>query len=116
MSNSIRLKLPFILESQAQKEVTHNEALEIIDVLLHPYAISIGESEPPKDLRPGDCYIVGDAPLNSWERHANKFAYYTNGWNFIEPFEGFTVWVKDKLQHYTYSEGKWITSKPTTTK
>ena len=104
MSNTSRLKLPYILESQAQKEITHNEALEIIDVLLHAAAISIGNT-PPESAKPGDCYII----------HDNKFAYYTNGWNFIEPFEGLTVWVKDERQHYTYCDNKWVASTRTST-
>ena len=31
---SSNLKLPFILPSQAQKHVTHNEALQILDALV----------------------------------------------------------------------------------
>ena len=107
MSNSIRLKLPFIIESQAQKEVTHNEALEIVDVLLHASAVGI-ENLPPEEPKAGECYIVGESPVEAWQKHAHKFAYYTHGWNFIEPFEGFTVWVKSKRQHYIYSSGNWI--------
>jgi len=108
MSNSIRLRLPFIVESQAQKEVTHNEALEVIDVLLHASALSMDENVSPKAPKPGDCYIVGDSPVDSWKKHAHKLAYYTHGWSFIEPFEGLTVWVKDKCTHYVYSDGEWI--------
>ena len=107
MSNSIRLKLPYIIESQAQKEVTHNEALELMDVLLHASAISI-ENTPQEKPKPGDCYIVGDEPVETWQKHAHKFAYYTHGWNFIEPFEGLTVWVKSKRKHYVYSNSEWI--------
>ena len=35
---SPRFDLPLLAVSQAQKEITHNEALILIDALLHPVA------------------------------------------------------------------------------
>ncbi|MEN9709235.1 MAG: hypothetical protein RIQ68_1643, partial [Pseudomonadota bacterium] len=35
MSDTTRLKLPRIDAAQSQKHVTHNEALEVLDALLH---------------------------------------------------------------------------------
>lgn len=35
MSNTPNLGLPYILPSQAQKHVTHNEAIKALDALIH---------------------------------------------------------------------------------
>jgi hypothetical protein len=114
MSNCTnRIKLPYIVQSQAQKEVTHNASLELIDMLLHPTAINIG-NVPPESLKGGDTqvgnsYIVGSAPQAAWEKHPNALTYFENdSWKFIEAFEGLTVWVRDKKQHYAYDGTKWL--------
>jgi hypothetical protein len=35
MDQTPNLKLPYILPSQAQKHVTHNEALRLLDAVVH---------------------------------------------------------------------------------
>jgi hypothetical protein len=101
-----RMKLPYLVASQAQKEVTHNEALEIIDVLLHAFALAI-ENTPPDVPEKNDCYIIGTEPQGEWENYSNALAYYTTGWNFIEATEGMTVWVRSTRCHYTYDGTSW---------
>lgn len=110
MDTTKRIKLPYIVASQAQKEVTHNEALELLDILLHPVAITIDNS-PKEPVEAGDCYIVGERPQDKWKGKPNHLAYYTQGWNFIEPFEGLTVWVRDEEKRYTYNGTKWLASR-----
>ena len=51
---SSNLKLPFILPSQAQKHVTHNEALQILDALVQLTAISSSRSVPPASAQEAD--------------------------------------------------------------
>lgn len=41
-----RLKLPFLVPGQAQKELFHNEALQIIDMLVQPVVASVGLRQP----------------------------------------------------------------------
>ena len=59
---SARLGLPFLAAGQAQKEVTHNEALALIDAGLSPAAETIGVTAPPSAPALGQCWIVGGAP------------------------------------------------------
>ena len=107
-----RLKLPYLVESQARKEITHNEALNMIDVLLQAVAISMDKNVPPSFPSKNDCYILGALPQNAWEKHPNALAYYAGGsWNFIEPFEGLTVWVKEAKAHYAYDGNQWVSIK-----
>lgn len=103
-----RVKLPYILQSQSQKEVTHNTALDLIDALLQAAAVSVGVDTPPVSPAAGDSYIVGTSPTGAWAGHAKELAYYTTGWSFISPWEGLTVWASDVNLLYTFDGADWI--------
>ena len=47
------LSLPYILPSQAQKHVTHNEALDLLDVVVQAAVVSRGLTSPPSTLTVG---------------------------------------------------------------
>ena len=42
-----RVKLPYVLQSQSQKEVTLNSALDLVDALLQAAMVSIAVNTPP---------------------------------------------------------------------
>lgn len=57
-----RHHLPMLAVSQAQKEITHNEALVLVDALLHPIIedrLSIPPVATVADI--GKCWLVGTA-------------------------------------------------------
>lgn len=105
-----RIDLPYILQSQSQKEVTHNESLDIIDALLQAAVVSVGTNTPPGSPAAGDCYVIGSSPTGAWTGQAKAFVFYTAGWNFITPWEGLTVWANDTNQLYTYDGANWVSS------
>src|ERR1700712_3471771 len=51
------LSLPFILPSQAQKHVTHNAALQMLDAIVQ-LAIVTNAATPPDNSAEGACYLV----------------------------------------------------------
>lgn len=53
------LSLPYILPSQAQKHVTHNEALQRLDVLVQPAVLDRDRSAPPVAPAAGARHLVG---------------------------------------------------------
>jgi len=53
--NSARLSLPFLMPSQAQKHVTHNAALERLDVLVQPQVLDLAATTPDE----GASYVIG---------------------------------------------------------
>lgn len=103
-----RVKLPYILQSQSQKEVTHNSGLDLIDALLQAAMVSVGVNTPPASPVAGDSYILGSTPTGAWAGQAKALAFYTTGWNFITPWEGLTVWANDVNTLYTYDGTNWI--------
>lgn len=87
-----RFALPLLAVAQAQKEVTHNEALTLLDALVHA-AVEAGPlAAAPSDSAPGQCWIVGTAPTGAWAGHGNAIAIQTSGgWRFAVPREGTQV-------------------------
>ena len=53
------LLLPYILAAQAQKHVTHNEALRLLDGLVQLSVLDRDLTAPPGSPTDGDRYIVG---------------------------------------------------------
>ncbi|WP_339822969.1 DUF2793 domain-containing protein [uncultured Parasphingorhabdus sp.] len=81
-----RLKLPLLATGQAHKELFHNEALALIDHLIHPAAQAI-ETDPTA-LIPvsGQSWIIGSGATDEWLGHDDEIAGWTgNGWLFVTP-------------------------------
>lgn len=91
---SDRHGFPFLAAAQAQKEVTHNEALALIDAAASPAALGLGLNQPPAAPSPGQCWIVGTVPTGAWVGQAGALACWTSGgWRFLPPVEGMRVWI-----------------------
>ena len=58
MSDTPRLRLPLIAAAQAQKHVTHNEALRLLYALVQLAVIDRATAAPPAAPTEGDCHIV----------------------------------------------------------
>lgn len=103
MNNTPNLGLPYLSESQYQKEVKHNEALNIIDVLVQGRVKDKDIGDPPAAVE-GDRYIVASgSALGAWAGKENNIAYYIGGaWKFIVPKLGFLFYVEDEDKYYSY--------------
>ena len=90
---SDRLKLPLLAAAQAQKEVTHNEALALADIAVQAVVQSVAPASVPSSPVIGQCWIVGASPTGAWAGHAGAIAAWTSGgWRFVAPFEGMQAW------------------------
>jgi hypothetical protein len=108
MSRTPRLSIPFLAAGQAQKEITHNEALQTLDVVVAPAVETPPQANPPAAPVPGDCYLVASSPTGLWAGQQGKLAAFTaGGWRFIAPVEGMTVHVRASAQPATYRQGGW---------
>lgn len=103
-----RLSLPLLHASQAQKEMTHNEALTLIDLLLHGCVAGVAEDVPPANATPGSCWIVGPAPTGVWAGKARHIAGMTEGgWRFAAPREGMRLWWSGSETTVEFRGGAW---------
>lgn len=83
-----RLSLPFILPAQAQKHVTHNEALLGLDALVQLTILATRQA-PPETVAEGACYLVDDDPADAWLGRAGEVAAFHDGaWSFFKPVLG----------------------------
>lgn len=92
---SVRLGLPLLQVGQAQKEVSHNEALTLLDFAVQPVVEAVGLGAPPASPDLGACWVVGPAPTGAWTGSGNAIAGWTSaGWRFIAAREGMMAWSR----------------------
>ncbi|MEO0356694.1 MAG: DUF2793 domain-containing protein [Pseudomonadota bacterium] len=92
-STSQRLSLPFIQAAQAQKHVTHNEGMRLLDDVVHLSVLSQTFTSPPSQAVAGDRYIVGDGASNDWQGHDQDVAvFHEANWVFYTPKVGWMAW------------------------
>lgn len=86
---SPRLGLPFLMAAQAQKHVTHNEALVRLDALVQPAVQDFGAETPPDDPAEGQLWALGPVPTGAWAGQGGDLALWFDGeWQFITPAPG----------------------------
>lgn len=106
---SANLSLPFILPSQAQKHVTHNEALLALDALVQLSVVSADVTDPPADPDDGARYIVPEAATGAWSGQTGAVALFdATGWLFFAPQEGWIAWVTDQDRQLCFTGGQWV--------
>ncbi|MDZ4096271.1 MAG: DUF2793 domain-containing protein, partial [Paracoccaceae bacterium] len=103
------LSLPLILPSQAQKHVTHNEALRILDVAVQLAVLNRTQSAPPALPALGDRHIVAVGAAGVWAGHARDIALFTaEGWQFHTPLPGWRAHVLDEGQTAVFDGSGWV--------
>ncbi|MBD8893486.1 DUF2793 domain-containing protein [Roseibium litorale] len=108
MSDTIRLALPLLAAAQAQKHVTHNEALQRLDALTQPLIQSRSLSGPPLDPDSGALWLVASSGTGDWSGKDGRLALWLDGaWLFLTAFEGMTALVADEEAVITYLGGVW---------
>lgn len=104
-----RLALPLLHSAQAHKEMVHNEALMLIDLLLHGCVAGVAQDVPPAAPTPGQCWIVGATPAGEWAGHGGRIAGMTEGgWRFVTPSEGMRLWWSGGETTVEFRGGKWL--------
>jgi Protein of unknown function (DUF2793) len=106
---SDRLKLPLLAAAQAQKEVTHNEALALADIAVQAVVRAVAPSVVPTSPALGQCWIVGGTPTGAWTGRADHIAAWTaGGWRFVAPFEGMQAWSVADGQMVRRTATSWV--------
>lgn len=107
--STARLALPLLQAGQAQKEMTHNEALARLDLAVQAVVATAGLNDPPANPQIGECWIVGAAPTGDWADMAGALAGWTaDGWRFVSAVDGAAVWVVDQAATARRIGGAWV--------
>ncbi len=107
MEETTNLKLPLLVPNQSQKEITHNEALVILDNLVNNGVKDKDLITPPENPSQNDLYIVGVGATGEWEDKDNQLAFYDNGWRFYQARQGTKYWVNDENCIYVFNMTSW---------
>lgn len=110
MDETPNLKLPYLMAAQAQKHITHNEALQRLDAIVQLSLIDRDLAAPPGSPSEGDRYIVASGPSGAWAGYPGRVAQFIDGvWTFAEPKRGWAAWVEDEETLILYDGAAWQT-------
>ena len=105
---SPNLNLPYIQASQAQKHVTHNEAIRALDVLSQLTVEDKDLTTPPLSPIEGACYIPATGSTAEWAGQDNNIAAWQDAaWIFYPPQEGWQAWLRDEDVQLVYDGTNW---------
>lgn len=109
MADSIHLKLPYILPGQAQKHITHNEAIAALDTLVQLAVLDRDLAAPPASPVAGGRYIVGAAATDEWAGRTGQIAIWDGvAWLFHAPQPGWLAFVLDENGLLAWSGSAWL--------
>lgn len=109
------LSLPLIQAAQAQKHVTHNEAVRILDILVQLSVTSANELNPPPAANEGDRYIVPAGATGDWAGQEKSVTWLQDGsWQFITPLDGWRADVTGTAQQIRFDGTEWVDTAGTT--
>jgi hypothetical protein len=111
--STTNLGLPQLAADQAQKHVTVNEALQLLDGIVQLSVKGRGMTVPPASPTDGDRYIVASGATGAWTGWDGRVALYTDGaWLQLPPRTGWRVWVEDEGALLVYDGSGWIGTTP----
>ncbi|MEO0904179.1 MAG: DUF2793 domain-containing protein [Pseudomonadota bacterium] len=102
------LAMPFIMPAQAQKHVTHNEAIELLDTIVQLTLENSDAVTPPVLPSEGEAWALGASPTGDWAGQDGQIATWRGGgWLFVAPREGWMAWVKDDAELQVFTGTAW---------
>ncbi|MBI1418874.1 MAG: DUF2793 domain-containing protein [Limimaricola sp.] len=105
---SANLSLPYIQPAQAQKHVTHNEALRLLDILVQMAVSARDLATPPATPTEGDRYIVASGATGDWAGQDDAIAWFETGaWQFVAPRPGWQARVLSEQITLTFGAAGW---------
>jgi len=109
MTDSTHLKLPYILPGQAQKHITHNEAIAALDTLTQLAVLDRDLNAPPGAPDVNMRYIVGPTPTGDWAGMSGQVAAWDGAaWVFHAPAPGWLAFVLDENGLLAWSGSAWL--------
>ncbi len=107
-STTPRSGMPLLAAAQAQKHVTHNEALLQLDALGCARILDRDLTAPPPSPSDGDTYLIHATATGDWAGQDGRIAYALGGgWRFYAPFAGLMAYVVDEAKPIVFDGTAW---------
>lgn len=101
------LALPYILPSQAQKHVTHNEALQRLDAAVQ-LTVQQELTAPPTAPSEGDCYLVLPGASGAWVGKNGQLAMRQDAaWLYLTPKRGWCALFRETGDLRSFDGAAW---------
>ena len=109
MPDSPNLILPYIQASQAQKHITHNEAIKLLDGIVQLGVLSRIVAAPPGSPVDGDRYIVASGATGLWAGWDLNVAFFVDGaWVRLIPRVGWIAYSVADTAFYSWNGSAWV--------
>ena len=109
MENTTNLALPYLVGSQDQKHVTHNEALRILDTVVQLAVLDRNLTSPPAEPEEAERHIVASGASGAWEGWDKSVAAYLDGgWVRLIPGTGWFAWVETEAAICIFDGTDWV--------
>ncbi len=103
-----RLALPLLQPAQAQKHVTHNEAIVALDVAVQLTLEGLDATTPPANPAGGQTWALGTGAVGLWQGQDGQLAAWVNeGWLFLTPELGWHGWDRSSGALVVYDGSGW---------
>ena len=111
MPETTHLLLPYLLAARAQKHVTVNEALRLLDGLVQLAVLDRHLTTPPPSPADSDRYIVASGATGAWSGWDLNVAYWVDGaWMRLVPRPGWQAWVVDEATFLGWDGSAWVSA------
>jgi hypothetical protein len=108
MTDTPNLGLPELIASQAQKHVTHNEALRALDALVQLAVLDRDLAAPPASPDEGERWLVAAGATGAWAGRSNHIAAWQDSdWQFYVPQTGWIAYVVDEGALLAWTGAAW---------
>ena len=111
MAETSQFQLPLVSAAQAQKHVTVNEALALLDCVAQLRVLSSTLSAPPAAVAEGDAFLVPVGASDDWFGLDGRIAVAVNGgWRSIAPKAGWQCFNVETGTHMLFDGTGWLDS------
>ncbi|WP_029354098.1 DUF2793 domain-containing protein [Bosea sp. 117] len=101
------LALPLLAAAQAQKHVTHNEALVRLDAVVQ-LAVIDRRAAPPSSPAEGDRHLVDAGASGAFTGHEDEIALRDGeGWSFLAPRAGWRLYIAAERASLIHDGDAW---------
>lgn len=103
------LQLVTMTANQAQKEVTFNQNMVMLDGMCQMAVLSQTTTTPPTGVA-GARYLIPTGATGVWASFIGQVALYNGGWIYLTPKPGWDLYVISDKVWVTYIGTAWVKS------